>query len=1492
MNEFCIVCALPHSLAADAGFHVSLFFAPTIRPPAPTTLDDSELFLEWAQTLSADLELQLLDQDGDIECEPLLAPVDPELWRAYFPPETPVASFTVPRWEQRKWRSFDARQVHDIARNLHMATMVVDPTRKPRPDDHPLTDLMFGQLRGIERAKLQLPMPDERRTTAQLDDIVESGRPLAAVLDQIASEQNPLRRMLLELHRCRRFYERPESQEEYRSRPNPKAKVPKVKLARSEFHERCAAAGDHGELLRRLGLVVDVRVADPRRLRRSQWLAARISLDGDRSAFRCPRQRCHAVGDALVSTPSGADWADGALRIGDAQRFSVLTLDTDGSALKAERFVMTLPRLLRAETNSDPVNAATPALRSPGFTVTSTRQALTIQESLQRQRLLESAFDNAGTPELFTEDVARGFRVEVWDDHTRRWASLHHRLASANVVGFGDVYAELPEQGFSQGASTHETPDVNNSPIHVHEALFGWEGWSLSAPRPGKPISNLGADRAEGPQEEVEVDDDDLVHPLRIKTQSANGTLPRLRYGRSYAFRAWAVDLAGNSRPHDMKGNPFASPAPAGAGDPATAAGASHSAWSSVALRDATLQVLRRRAVTDIAPLPAPVDAVALVLEDPVVGPPITQYLRTSLQARGELRVAQTRVDVSRRALVNAGIERAVSDLSRPFVRETAGQPPSAICSPLHPFLRWEPVSSPVLVPRTRYTEGESLGVLVIRSGVTQDPVTLELTVTPPDEYADEANLIVVDANYLPVNERHLAPPKVSQMTSELHGMFDLAIGSDKAANQRKMLGWALRENGTFRDSTRADIDSPPDRLPQPGIALVHVGTPTEELPDLEDLDPGEPLAPGQTVVHDVDELALPYLPDPLARGISLAFPEAAQDRSIPFPFGGEGFTAAYPGTWPEIEPFRLQLNGGPQLDGRLAGRVLELTLPPGDTQVLQLASSLRRDDLRLMGPWRSLPDTAQNDPDVAEAAADGLLWGLTPPIDVRLIHAVNRPLKVPRPIRLIPMRGENDTHLNLIGAVEVHGPSTDTLTAEASWTDDVDDVTRPGPHQATTNTKAFDTRVLPYEELALLSNLDGEITTLQEGKLAAHKARHEVGDTRHHRVDYRFRASTRFREFFPPALLPPADDPKSPLDGHSVIAHAVQVSVNSTAPPAAPVVNSVIPLFRWSHVTEPEQPMSYRHVRRAGVRIYLERPWWSSGNGELLGVLLAPGGNDAFGPPQEDQSGFPFVSKWGADPIWLAAPVDNRALPSARLESFLRMLDLDDRAAPARPVMAPANYTLRSAAGNQQVTVLGYQPMYNEDRKLWYADIAVEPGDNFWPFLRLAVCRYQPNSINGCHLSAPVRCDFVQLPPERTTSVSRTDDRHVRIVVAGPVGRRAGLQEAADPVRSLAAAVDQNRGLVARLQRRIPEIDSDLGWETVAATRLALRGRGVDDKHAAWVGEIEAGVKIPLARPESDKSKWRVAVEEWERLESDPDALTGARQWESRLTYADSFDL
>jgi hypothetical protein len=300
------------------------------------------------------------------------------------------------------------------------------------------------------------------------------------------------------------------------------------------------------------------------------------------------------------------------------------------------------------------------------------------------------------------------------------------------------------------------------------------------------------------------------------------------------------------------------------------------------------------------------------------------------------------------------------------------------------------------------------------------------------------------------------------------------------------------------------------------------------------------------------------------------------------------------------------------------------------------------------------------------------------------------------------------------------------------------------------------------------------------------------------------------------------------------------------------------------------------------------------------LGILLAPGGDDEFGPPPEDQSGFPFVSKWGADPLWLAPNVANRGLPSLLLSNLLHAGGFDDRDVVARPVTGAQTLPLAALEGGHMVTVLGYRPHYSKSRKLWYVDVAIDPGDAFWPFVRLAVCRYQPDSIAGHHLSAPVQCDFVQLPPERTTSVSRTDDRHVRVVVSGPIGHRAAPMAhavalpQADPLTQMAEAVSRNRRLIALLQKRDPEIASDLGWETVSTTTLALRGQVAGALQAAWVGEIESDVPIALTRPEGSPGQWRVLVEESERLETDPmrgrDHPEGA--WEGRLVFADSFEL
>ena len=1503
------VVSLPHSVATEAKFHVSLFLSPQLTPDVEEgLLKQFSHFLHWGKLIKTDATVELFDQIGAIAVKPILDPVSPDLWDAVFPPDTPVRAPRDVDFLDRQWRTFRAGETHDGAKLLHLLGMVSDPTSPPLPSLHPLRRFLAEYGRGQTGY-------DESIVTARFDEAIgEFGEPgevvftLAELEARVEEEENLLNRLFIQLHRARRFYERPESKLEYRERPKEGATSPRPPRPEPDFHERCSLIADHPSLQRRLGLVIDLAAVDPDRLRESKWLSARIVPAQDTAACGLTRTRCRVTGDDLVTIPSTGDWSAERLRLGDSELFGLLDMDPDGSSIKLDRFLWTIPRLLEIEENGDPVHAAPTALRSLGFTVVRNKKALETQSRIERQRSLRTAVGDADSPLLHTEDVTQGMRVEVWDDAAGAWFTLHARRIDAEALDHGTVVDGLFEEGYIQGTTATETPDVEDSPVHVHESVFGWEGWSLSAARPGKRVRNEGRDEVIEDQDA----DPDPVTPLIVTSEVEPGTLPRLRYGRSYAFRAWAVNLAGNSRPHELgPAPPPPDPAVAGASAAlaATSAPPPGELYIPTLRSEAAAEILRRRMTLVDRPSDVP-EADLSLLADPQVQRAVVGHLRTR---RAELATRErTRPDVTadRASLVARAFHDAIVDESQPFISDTALRDPEMVAraalqpgvepetvrelidfiSPLRPFLRWDPVPPPAVVTRHRFSSGESLRQLVIRSGVTQDLETLEITVEPPDEYAAAHT----DLGYRRASERHLVPPKTSQSEAELHGAFDDAIGSTDPDDHTRLLAIALREAGTLFDMDVPRLDDPTVRDPQEGIDLVADPTVPPSTFKTLPLPPGVAPAPGQYVAHDTDALVLPYLPDVLGRGISLVFHEAGRDRIIPFPFGSEGFTARYLGEWPERRPFRFVLEGSEVLSGALNEHVLRIGLPAGDVQRFRLSSSLGRGDLDLFGPWRFLPEVIRSNNDVAEAAADGWLWALAPFDEVTLVHAVSRPLEAPRPTVMLALRpGSDATDVVFLGAVDVHGPSTEMITAEARWTDPVDDLSLPAPDEATTQAIAFTTMIRESEDLAVLYGgvTDVQLTVPGAGPVWFHSAIQKLGDTRHHRIRYRFRAATRFREYFDPETLTPTEAPVSegPVDdGQSVVGPEIEVSVPSSALPAAPIVHSVLPLFIWDAGTEPEQPVATRHRRRAGVRIYLERPWFSSGEGELLGVLLAPAGNDAGALRHP-------VSQWGADPVWVGAPVANRAL-YLELDNLLRAVGLEDRPGDALPVAPPATLPLTSIPGSPAVTVLGYRPQFSADRGMWFVDVAIDPGSTFWPFVRLAVARYQPDSVAGAHLSKPVACDFVQLTPDRTTSVSRTDVSHVRVVVSGPIGIRERPPGRRTPAGTIPEAIEEygewvrmHRKVVARLQRRDPLIDTDLGWETVTAAELTVRGFGRNIFEAAWVGELGAPEDITLRTP-GDNPDWRVTVEEWERLPGDPEDLSkpGPPVWEQRLIYAD----
>ena len=52
----------------------------------------------------------------------------------------------------------------------------------------------------------------------------------------------------------------------------------------------------------------------------------------------------------------------------------------------------------------------------------------------------------------------------------------------------------------------------------------------------------------------------------------------------------------------------------------------------------------------------------------------------------------------------------------------------------------------------------------------------------------------------------------------------------------------------------------------------------------------------------------------------------------------------------------------------------------------------------------------------------------------------------------------------------------------------------------------------------------------------------------------------------------------------------------------------------------------------------------------------------------------------------------------------------------------------------------------YDEQRQLWYCDIEVTWGASYFPFIRLALARYQPDALDSAHLSHVVLADFMPL--------------------------------------------------------------------------------------------------------------------------------------------------
>lgn len=727
-------------------------------------------------------------------------------------------------------------------------------------------------------------------------------------------------------------------------------------------------------------------------------------------------------------------------------------------------------------------------------------------------------------------------------------------------------------------------------------------------------------------------------------------------------------------------------------------------------------------------------------------------------------------------------------------------------------YRRFEPVGAPAMVPRSPYEEGASLQRLVLRSNFSQTP----------DEYADafnESPIVAVDGHgaYGAVDERHVAPPKASLRMIETHGLLDDVIGSD---------------------------GQPPDAARRAAIRAAYELA-RREKGSLETGAEGDP----QRDVHPEAQLELPYLPDPFSRGaVFFGLPGVAPGKPFIVEFDGE--------SWHEAQPFRLQLADGagpPEWDA--ASRVLTVHLRQAGHVRVTVASRFGG-DLGVMGmlDWCEQSLTGAQLEPVVQAMKENRSWLITPWRELHLVHAVQQPLRQPEWRDLKSERFTGSTVADLFGLANIDPPSTEKIDLLAEWSENVDEPTRPGPERHEGRTVVFelatrtaatgrtdvDPRRVPYSlrEKTLLTFSTGSLNELNPPPLAGH----QFGDTKYRRVRYSVRATTAFREYFPRPWSADAERLCRTSD-------TVELDIPASAPPAPPPVLYVVPTQGWER--SDEDGAEVRRRRGGGLRVYLSRGWYSSGDGEQLGVVV--GGYLTNAKSRE----YSFISLVGQDPIRGAPPLES--LKAERLTN--------------RVAVAPRMRLLE--INDPLVTIVAFEPQHDLGTDRWFCDIDIDTELAYFPIVRLALVRYQAQALDGCHVSPVVLADIVQTLPDRTLTVTRADDGTLRLALSGP--SYASVRGGASPVRTDAAVLAR---VVARVEERQPDIADDLlGWQPVAGTDVELTA-SIADGVTTWVGNVSPG---EAAGPR------RVLVTEEDRLVTD---RPGGAVTASRVVYADIIDL
>lgn len=1249
MKQKIIVTALPNGQVTRNGitsWKLSAALGLQVED-ANTTLQNVPDMLNWAG-LAKNAKFIVQLNGNPVVAKIVSNPIDDALWKNIFTPFVKVKSFVQEDLADRPIASYPVKHV------LGYIKGIVEQTGKNYSADLPdsnyytenslftaISDYTIGEFPKRQREKISLnSLINDKLTGNRIKSVLQKNKSIP-----FSTAASPA----MDFAQLKNFHGLYDKKSV--------ATAAKVSKPDFEFHNILSVLSSYPQLLRRLGLVIDLEFTPPNNMLMlaNATPTVRVIPSGinftTATTYSCPATAYMKTNTGFYAKASTGSTIDkGHLKI-NTDAFTVFQVDTDGAALKicqqvdglqlkkakhifyAANALVPTAALIPLFNNELPRREGLPSHRSAGIAVAKNGMAESLSKKFVRMNQLKPLLMTGNAAPagatgnnvswilvneiLFADDVNLGYRMEVQpEDKPGKWFSLHRRNNKYSYINNSgtniDIPGMEPDEGYIQTSASEE--QTSSGPqLKVGEAIARWEGWSLSVPRPGSALNDPLLDQEEvydkskpgnAAKENAKYQTPGTAEfRLNVKPGIEKGTLPMLRFGKKYAIRIKTVDLAGNSVETD------------------------------------------------------------------------TQPESISETVVGNIK-----------------------------------------------YMRYEPVDAPFLVLGNDVKDGESSEVMVIRSN---DGITT-------DQYENTNTDSKHIQPYKAESIRHVKPPRTTVEMATTHGMLDKGFGQTNQTDAAAIYNKIKNDKDPFIKESDATYVL---KVVDGNLTTI----PVEYLVD--------PMAAGVTFFIAATD-PNPKLPDPevFTKRASFYFDEEVTDDTL------ANKDTAYD-AWMNPKTMRIILKeGSPNIKWESSSRILLVTLQKGAIVKLSYACFWRpKDILKLSGVLDMMGMNSLADA-VGKRIARGQHWMYSPWRELTLVHAVQQPLpklgnqNYPHIAVLNPDREYGDHKADLNSKLLAHGPSTGQLDMEADWIEWVDDVTKPEVEKIPTKSKVFHFTTL----YLVFEYVFGDL--VKNNPFPA--IRHLFNDTKHRRVNYKTIATTRYREYF--YQLIEDKGAAFPLTRESSVMN--NVIIPSSARPVAPQIEYVIPTFEWDRVQNGNLTLT---GRASGMRVYLRRPWYSSGEGEQLAVVLFQGNANAnvtavASPPVG------LVTTWGTDPTKLSAPLPGGIAPNQN--NFVNI----------KPENKDNNLSVLESPA-VKVSIVAYDVKYDLERQLYYVDIGLNIFAAYYPFVRLALARYQRNSLRkggtDCCLSAIVQAEYIQVPAPRASSLQFGNSKNnITVAISGTV--------------------------------------------------------------------------------------------------------------------------